>query len=208
MPGKPQPALLPSSSAAVGGVDEAGRGPLAGAVVAAVVVLAPGQLIEGVTDSKLLSAGRRTVLAARIRSEALGWALGRADVAEIDALNILQATMLAMQRAVTALGFAPAEILVDGNRAPRFAGFAGAVRAIVGGDRSCPAISAASILAKVARDEEMRSLHESYPQYGFARHMGYPTTAHREALMRLGHCPAHRRSFRPVREALAAQATP
>jgi ribonuclease HII len=205
MHGDRQPSQVTSARPGVGGVDEAGRGPLAGAVVAAVVVLVPGQVIEGVTDSKLLSAGRRVRLAERIRCEALGWALGRAEVAEIDALNILRATMLAMQRAVAALPVAPAEILVDGNRAPSFAGFRGTVRSIVGGDRSAPAISAASILAKVARDEEMRLLDEAYPQYGFARHMGYPTEAHRAALARFGPCPEHRRSFRPVRDALRAR---
>jgi ribonuclease HII len=186
-----------------GGVDEAGRGPLAGAVVAAVVVLAPGQVIDGVKDSKLLSASRREQLAERIRGEAVAWALGRAEVAEIDRFNILNATLLAMQRAVAALSVQPAEIRVDGNRAPEFPGFTGAVQTIVGGDRSCVAISAASILAKVARDAEMRTLHESFPGYGFSTHMGYPTASHRDALVRLGPCPAHRRSFRPVAEALA-----
>lgn len=199
---------IANPQATVAGVDEAGRGPLAGAVVAAVVVLPAGGSIEGVADSKLLSPGRREQLARRIRREALGWALGRAEVAEIDALNILQATLLAMQRAVAALDIRPGEILVDGNRAPVFCAQAGAVRAIIGGDRSCAAISAASILAKVARDEDMCRLHESYPEYGFAIHKGYPTPAHREALMRLGPCPLHRRSFAPVRAALAARAAP
>lgn len=190
---------------AVAGVDEAGRGPLAGAVVAAAVVLAPGQLIDGVTDSKLLRARRREQLAEHIRAEAIAWALGRAEVAEIDTLNILQATMLAMQRAVSALPMKPTAILVDGNRAPRFADFAGPVRAVVGGDRSCAAISAASIIAKVARDAEMKRLHARYPQYGFASHMGYPTREHRLALVRFGPCPEHRRSFAPVQSALQEQ---
>ena len=128
--------------------------------------------------------------------------MGRAEVEEIDAVNILNATFLAMQRAVASLPIAPSEIRVDGNRAPRFAGFKGTVRAIIGGDRLCTDISAASILAKVARDEEMRQLHESFPQYGFARNKGYPTADHREALARFGPCPAHRRSFRPVQRAL------
>lgn len=198
---------IASPQATVAGVDEAGRGPLAGAVVAAVVVLPLGAGIEGVVDSKLLGPGRRAQLAQRIRREALGWALGRAEVAEIDALNILQATLLAMQRAVANLDMQPDEILVDGNRAPVFGGHAGSVRAIIGGDRSCVAISAASILAKVARDEEMSRLHEHYPEYGFAIHKGYPTPAHREALMRLGPCPLHRQSFAPVRAALAARQT-
>lgn len=194
-----------ASHPTVAGIDEAGRGPLAGAVVAAVVVLPAGAGIEGVTDSKLLTPKRREQLAGRIRDEALAWALGRAEVDEIDAINILQATMLAMQRAVASLGIRPGEILVDGNRAPVFSGYAGEVRTIIGGDRSCAAISAASILAKVARDEEMCRLHECYPQYGFAIHKGYPTLAHREALMRLGPCPVHRLSFAPVRAAMAAR---
>jgi ribonuclease HII len=155
-------------------------------------------VIEGVRDSKQLSASRREVLAECIRREALAWAVGRAEVEEIDRLNILNATLLAMQRAVAALRDLPGEIRVDGNRAPAFPGFAGPVRAIVGGDRSCAAISAASILAKVARDAEMRALHATYPGYGFATHMGYPTADHRAALAALGPCPAHRRSFRPV----------
>lgn len=206
------PAPQASPASAVGGVDEAGRGPLAGAVVAAVVVLGAGQSIAGVRDSKQLTAGRRVALAAQIRAEALAWALGRAEVAEIDALDILRATMLAMQRAVAALGLpaagAPGEILVDGNCAPPFAGFAGRIRAVVGGDRTVAAISAASILAKVARDEEMHRLDQAYPGYGFGRHMGYPTAAHREALGRLGPCPVHRLSFRPVRAALEGRMHP
>jgi ribonuclease HII len=197
--------LIPGDARLLAGIDEAGRGPLAGAVVAAVVVLDDQQRIAGVTDSKLLSPGRRELLAARIRTEALGWSLGRADVEEIDRLNILQATLLAMQRAVAALAVVPAEILVDGNQAPLFAGVDAPVRTLVGGDRLCPAISAASILAKVARDEEMRRLHAVYPDYGFASHMGYPTAQHLSALRRCGPCPQHRRSFRPVREALAAR---
>lgn len=204
----PQARPLIRVSTGIAGVDEAGRGPLAGAVVAAVVILDPQQVIAGVTDSKLLSARRREMLAERIRHEALAWALGRADVEEIDNVNILNATFLAMQRAVIALAVRPAEIHVDGNRAPAFPGFGGAVRPIVGGDRSCPAISAASILAKVARDEEMRVLDEAFPQYGFARHKGYPTAEHREALGRLGPCPAHRRSFAPVRAALGWSTRP
>jgi ribonuclease HII len=188
------------ASAGIGGVDEAGRGPLAGAVVAAVVILAPRQLIGGVKDSKLLSAQQRETLAVRIRAEALAWAVGRADVAEIDTVNIYHATFLAMQRAVAALGCAPAEILVDGSRAPSFPGFRGLVVPIVDGDANCPAISAASILAKVARDDEMRALDVTFPQYGFARHKGYATADHRAALERYGPCSAHRRSFALVRE--------
>jgi ribonuclease HII len=203
------PAVPPTPAAGcIAGVDEAGRGPLAGAVVAAVVVLRPGQRIEGVTDSKLLTAARREALAPRIRAQSLAWALGRAEVAEIDAVNILNATLLAMQRAVAALGLAPALIRVDGNRAPRFPGCAGAVETVVGGDRSCPAIAAASILAKVTRDAEMLELDALFPGYGFARHKGYPTADHRAALGRLGPSPVHRRSFGPVREALVAGEVP
>jgi len=197
-----------SAPAGSGGVDEAGRGPLAGAVVAAVVVLHPGQRIEGVRDSKQLCAARREALAQRIRHEALDFALGRAEVEEIDRLNILQASFLAMERAVAALRQPPAELLVDGHLAPRFAGFTGTVRCLVGGDRSSPAIGAASILAKVARDAEMLELDRMYPGYGFARHKGYPTAAHREALGRLGPCPAHRRSFGPVRLAAGSTGQP
>jgi ribonuclease HII len=187
---------------AVAGVDEVGRGPLAGAVIAAVVLLEPRQVIAGVADSKLLGASRRVALADRIRAEALDWALGRAEVEEIDAVNILNATWLAMQRAVAALRYVPAEIRVDGNRAPVFAGFTGTVRCIVGGDRTETSISAASILAKVARDAEMTALDGQYPGYGFAQHKGYPTAAHCAALAALGPSPIHRRSFAPVRAAI------
>lgn len=191
----------------IAGVDEAGRGPLAGAVVAAVVILAPRQVIPGVKDSKLLSASQRDSLAVRIREEALAFALGRAEVDEIDSLNIYHATFLAMQRAVAALRRMPGEILVDGNRAPPFPGFGGLVVPIVGGDLTCPAISAASILAKVARDAEMCALDATFPQYGFARHKGYATSDHREALERHGPCAVHRRSFTVVRELLARSGT-
>ncbi len=179
----------------VAGVDEAGRGPLAGPVVAAAVILDPARPIVGLADSKQLSAARREQLAAAIRANALAWALGRAEVAEIDRLNILQATLLAMQRAVAALHIAPEQVLVDGNRCPQLAC---PCQAIVKGDATVPAISAASILAKVARDAELRQLHECYPDYGFARHKGYPTAAHLDALRRLGPCPEHRRSYAPV----------
>ena len=179
----------------VAGVDEAGRGPLAGPVVAAAVILDPSRPIVGLADSKKLSAARREQLAIEIRAKALAWALGRAEVAEIDRVNILQATLLAMQRAVTALDIAPGQALVDGNRCPPLAC---PCRAIVKGDATVPAISAASILAKVARDAELRQLHERYPDYGFARHKGYPTAVHLEALRRLGPCPEHRRSYAPV----------
>ncbi len=181
------------------GVDEAGRGPLAGPVIAAAVILDPRRPIDGLRDSKQLSAARRTALAARIRNEALAWALGRAEAAEIDRLNILQATLLAMQRAVAALEPAPQRVQVDGNQAPRLAC---PVEAVVKGDARIPAIAAASILAKVVRDEEMEGLEAQYPGYGFARHKGYPTRAHIESLERLGPCPQHRLSFAPVRDCL------
>ncbi len=183
----------------VAGVDEVGRGPLAGDVVAAAVILKDPPP-EGVTDSKALSASRRETLAETIRSEALCWALGRATVAEIDELNILQASLLAMRRAVEGLTLRPSLVLVDGNRLPRWSFEA---RAIVKGDQTEPAIGAASILAKVQRDGEMLALHEHYPGYGFDRHKGYPTKAHITALETLGVSPVHRRSFGPVKRLLA-----
>jgi len=185
-----------------GGIDEAGRGPLAGPVVAAIVVLAPGQRIAGVRDSKQLTARRRKTLAGEIRAQAAAWSVARADVAEIDTLNILQATMLAMRRAVEQLDCLPGRLRVDGNRAPELLGYRGRIATLVGGDRICPAIAAASILAKVARDELMLVLDREYPVYGFAGHKGYPTVKHREALSQYGPCEAHRRSFAPVRKAL------
>lgn len=188
-------------SGRVAGVDEVGRGPLAGPVVTAAVVLDPARPIEGLADSKALSPRRREHLARLIREQALGWSLGRAEVAEIDALNILQATLLAMQRAVAGLREAPDGVLVDGNRCPEFHCPA---RAVVGGDARVAAISAASVLAKVARDAEMVALDNSWPAYGFARHKGYGTAEHLEALRVNGPCPAHRRSFAPVRRALAS----
>ena len=183
----------------IAGVDEAGRGPLAGPVVAAAVILDPARPIVGLADSKQLSPARRERLATEIRAKALAWALGRAEVAEIDRLNILQASLLAMQRAVTALHIAPEKVLVDGNRCPQLAC---PCQAIVKGDATVPAIGAASILAKVARDAELRELHDRYSQYDFARHKGYPTAAHLDALRRHGPCPEHRRSFAPVAAAL------
>ncbi len=183
----------------IAGIDEAGRGPLAGPVVAAVVLLGMNQVIAGVRDSKELSPSQRSVAANRIRYEALEWAVGEASREEIDELNILQATLLAMRRAFAGLTRAPVRVEIDGNRAPSLPGFAGAIETIVGGDRLRPAIAAASILAKVHRDAVMERLHLSYPGYGFDRHKGYPTTEHRSALIALGPCPAHRRSFGPVR---------
>lgn len=186
----------------LGGVDEAGRGPLAGPVVAAVVVLAPGQAVRGVVDSKLLTPRRRAQLAADIREQAVAFSLGRAEVEEIDRLNILQASLLAMLRALAALGPLPGRLRVDGRDLPSLNGYTGRAEAVVGGDRSCPAIGAASILAKVERDAEMERLDCAFPGYGFARHKGYPTAAHRRALEALGPCPVHRHSYRPVRAAL------
>ncbi len=178
------------------GVDEVGRGPLAGPVVAAAVILDPRWPIDGLADSKKLSETRREQLSDEIRTHALAWSLGRAEVAEIDAINILQASLLAMQRAVAALAVTPSEALVDGNRLP---GLACPARAIVGGDASEPCISAASIVAKVARDREMVELDARFPGYGLARHKGYPTKAHLSALAELGATEIHRRSFAPVR---------
>ena len=183
----------------VAGVDEVGRGSLAGDVVAAAVILAESPP-EGVTDSKMLTSERREALAERIRDEAVSWALGRATVAEIDELNILQASLLAMRRAVEALPIQPSLVLVDGNRLPKWPYEA---RAIVKGDLTEPSIGAASILAKVQRDAEMLALHEHYPAYGFDRHKGYPTKAHLAALETAGISPVHRRSFGPVRRLLA-----
>ena len=180
----------------VAGVDEAGRGPLAGPVVAGAVILHPDRPIAGLRDSKKLSAARRDDLYEQICDRALAWATGSASVAEIDAVNILQATMLAMQRAVAGLEPAAEHVLIDGNRCPDLDCPA---RAIVRGDNLVAAISAASILAKVTRDREMLALDEDYPGYGFASHKGYPSKAHLDALGRLGVLPVHRRSFAPVR---------
>jgi ribonuclease HII len=179
----------------VAGIDEAGRGPLAGPVVAAAVILDPARPIAGLRDSKLLSARQRDRLAVEIRGSALAWSVGEADVAEIDALNILQATMLAMRRAFDGLAVAPGEAWIDGNRCPQLAC---AMRAIVKGDRDVAVISAASILAKTARDAMLDELDGRYPAYGFAHNRGYGTPEHLAALARHGPCPAHRRSFAPV----------
>lgn len=182
------------------GVDEAGRGPLAGPVVAAAVILDPGHPVAGLADSKKLSAKRRERLALAIRERALAWAVAIASVEEIDRINILRATLLAMSRAIESLSMRPREVLVDGNQCPSVDL---PVRAIVGGDATIDAISAASILAKTFRDDEMRRLHEVYPEYGFDRHMGYGTAAHLAALRRHGASPCHRRSFAPVRAVLS-----
>ena len=188
-----------SSDSIVAGVDEVGRGPLAGDVVAAAVILGDSPP-AGLTDSKALSPRQRERLAETIRSEAVAWSLGRATVAEIDELNILQASLLAMRRAVEALSVQPSLVLVDGNHLPIWSYEA---RAIVKGDLSEPAISAASIVAKVTRDSEMVILDDLYPGYGFAAHKGYPTKAHLAALASLGASPVHRRSFAPVKRLLA-----
>lgn len=182
------------------GVDEAGRGPLAGAVYAAAVILDGERPIEGLADSKKLSEKKREHLAEQIREHALAWAVARAEAEEIDSINILQASLLAMRRAVENLSLVPSEALIDGLHCPKLAI---PCRAIVRGDSSVAEISAASILAKTARDAEMLRLHLEYPQYGFDRHKGYPTALHLEALRRHGASAIHRRSFAPVKLAIA-----
>ena len=184
------------------GVDEVGRGPLAGPVVAAAVILDPARPIRGLDDSKRLSEKRRETLFDEICDKALAWSLGRAEVEEIDRINILQASLLAMQRAVQGLAIAPGHARVDGNKLPELPCSA---EAIVGGDGSVACISAASIIAKVSRDREMQELDQRYPGYGLARHKGYPTRAHMEALQQLGVTQIHRRSFAPVRRLLEGE---
>lgn len=181
------------------GVDEVGRGPLAGDVVAAAVILDPDHSIEGLADSKKLSKKKREVLAEEIKRKALAWCIARASVAEIDAINILQASLLAMKRAVEGLAIQPQYVLVDGNRLPRWHYSA---KAIVQGDSLIPAISAASIIAKVQRDQEMVELDKRFPGYGLAQHKGYPTKKHIAALEELGVIDIYRRSFGPVRQLL------
>ncbi|MCZ6499075.1 MAG: ribonuclease HII [Gammaproteobacteria bacterium] len=200
---------MSSSTLMVAGIDEAGRGPLAGPVVAAAVVLDPKRPIAGLRDSKKLSASRRTLLAVEIRRCALSYAVAWADPAEIDELNIMRATMLAMRRATLGLHIRPAHLQIDGNRCPDFAGTGlnCSSEALIGGDDLVPAISAASILAKVARDGFMARQHQIYPQYNFASHKGYPTAEHRQALKRHGACPLHRVSFEPVRSVTEAKKT-
>lgn len=190
--------------ALVAGVDEVGRGPLCGAVVTAAVILDPGKPILGLNDSKKLSLARREALFDEIQEKALAWCVARAEVAEIDRLNILHATMLAMQRAVEGLHVQPRLALIDGNRCPKLAVPSAPV---VKGDSQVPAIAAASILAKVTRDREMQVLDALYPGYGLAGHKGYPTAEHLDALRRLGPTPIHRRSFAPVRDAWHALET-
>ncbi len=189
----------PADNELIAGVDEVGRGPLCGAVVTAAVILDPARPIEGLNDSKKLTEARREALFPLIQERALAWCIARAEVEEIDRLNILHATMLAMQRAVAGLSVQPTLVLVDGNRCPVLP-----MRSepVVKGDSRVPAIAAASILAKVARDREMLELDQQYPGYGIAGHKGYPTPVHLAALRELGATPVHRRSFGPVRKAL------
>lgn len=187
------------------GVDEAGRGPLAGSVVAGAVVLDPEHPILGLKDSKKLSPARREYLYQEITLNAKAWGIGQASAREIDEINILQATMLAMRRAVEALaerlGEWPSKALIDGNRCPQLPI---ASEAIIQGDAKEPTISAASIIAKVTRDQQMQELHVQYPQYGFNQHMGYPTEVHVQALKQYGPCLEHRRTFGPVRDLISA----
>lgn len=183
------------------GVDEVGRGPLIGAVVTAAVILDPTRPIEGLADSKKLTEKRRNALYDEIREKAAAWCIGRCEAHEIDELNIYQATMVAMERAVSGLAIEPEYVLVDGNRCPKWRWPS---EPVIKGDSRVQEISAASILAKVARDREMADLDEAYPGFGLAQHKGYPTPVHLEALNRLGATPQHRRSFRPVREAIDA----
>ncbi len=192
-----------SATLLVAGVDEAGRGPLAGPVMAAAVILDPARPIRGLKDSKLLSAEQREDLAADIRERSRAWAVAWADHEEIDRINILQASLLAMARAVAALGVEPEEVWVDGNQSPPVKQ---PVTTIIKGDLRVTSISAASILAKVERDAAMRRLHALYPVYGFDEHKGYSTPAHLAALERHGACAVHRRSFAPVRLSLEARA--
>lgn len=194
-----QPVVLCDSPSGWCGVDEAGRGPLAGSVVAAAVILNPQCPIPGLNDSKKLSAKKREALAERIKSQSLSWHVAHASVEEIDRLNILQATFLAMRRAVQGLSLPALGAMVDGNRDPKL-GIP--TELVIQGDGAIRCIAAASILAKTIRDQEMQQLDALYPGYGFAKHMGYPTAAHVEALRRLGPCPVHRKTFGPVAQCL------
>jgi ribonuclease HII len=201
----PRKRSLANTNSRLCGVDEAGRGPLAGAVFAAAVILDPARPVPGLADSKLLDPARRESLAVAIRRDALAWAVAFATVEEIDSMNILRASLAAMARAVEALGVDPDEVVVDGLHVPVTTW---PCRALVKADRLVAAVSAASILAKTARDEEMVRLDATFPGYGFARHKGYPTPEHLDALRALGPCSIHRRSFGPVREAIAQRDLP
>ncbi|RXJ72502.1 ribonuclease HII [Veronia nyctiphanis] len=193
-----EPFVYPDAQC-IAGVDEVGRGPLVGAVVTAAVILDPNNPIEGLTDSKKLTDKKREKLFVEIKEKALAWSLGRAEPEEIDEINILQATMVAMQRAVSGLPIKPDYVLIDGNRVPELPV---ASQAVVKGDLRVAEISAASILAKVTRDREMEALDAEYPEYGFAKHKGYPTKVHFEALSAHGAIDQHRKSFKPVKKAL------
>jgi ribonuclease HII len=195
----------PTNVPLLAGVDEAGRGPLAGPVVAAAVILRGDRPIDGLADSKILSVARRERLFELIRRDALACSIAWADAEEIDRLNILQATMLAMRRAILGLAYRPALVEIDGNRLPElaFGNYLPRARAVIGGDRTVAAISAASILAKVCRDRMMLKMDALYPGYGFARHKGYGTAEHRDCIDRLGPCTLHRRSFDPLRSRIA-----
>ncbi|MFT5757641.1 MAG: ribonuclease HII [Alteromonadaceae bacterium] len=194
----------------IAGVDEVGRGPLVGDVVTAAVILDPDNPIEGLMDSKKLSEKKRDILSIQIKEHALAWAIGRASPEEIDTLNILQATMLAMQRAVYALGIRPDYVLVDGNRCPTFLNKEGVIacQSVVKGDDRVAEISAASILAKVVRDQEMIALDKVHPEYGFAQHKGYPTKLHLEKIIEHGVLDCYRASFKPVAKVIADQRIP
>lgn len=200
MPKAPVEFIRPNVSL-IAGVDEVGRGPLVGDVVTAAVILDPNNPIEGLTDSKKLSEKKRLAFSEVIKEKALSWAIGRATPEEIDELNILHATMLAMQRAVAGLNITPEMALIDGNRCPELPYPA---QSVVKGDALVPEISAASIIAKVTRDIEMQALDEQFPDYGFAKHKGYPTALHLEKLAQLGPTPYHRKSFKPVAVAIEA----
>ncbi len=193
------PFVYPQGYQLIAGVDEVGRGPLVGDVVTAAVILDPNNPIEGLTDSKKLSEKKRLALLPEIKQKALAWAVGRCSPQEIDELNILQATMVAMQRAVAGLNVQPDLVLIDGNRCPELSMDA---QAVVKGDLRVAEISAASIIAKVVRDTEMEELDKQYPQFGFAKHKGYPTKAHFEAIEQHGVISEHRKSFKPVKKAL------
>lgn len=204
-PKKPLPAFEYPVAYCIAGVDEVGRGPLVGDVVTAAVILDPDNPIEGLIDSKKLSEKKRALLSDEIKQKAIAWAIGRASPEEIDTLNILHATMLAMQRAVQALTVVPDFVLVDGNRTPTFNSEQGIIasQAVVKGDDRVSEISAASIVAKVARDNEMIALDKRYPDYGFAKHKGYPTKLHLEKIIEHGVLDCYRQSFKPVARVIA-----